>query len=113
MKNKIANNTSKRIAAAGTNSNTKFKWSDDFVQDLLKALSSFKTVVEFQKEEFNANKPRQYEEVRKEIVEINKRYVEYFGAVSFSALIFSIGCLTLLFLNNISFLIIFSDIDNR
>ena len=35
---KMANNTSEHVAAAGTDSNTKFKWSDDFVVDLLKAL---------------------------------------------------------------------------
>ena len=29
--------------------NTKFKWSDDLVEDLLKAPSSFKTALEFQK----------------------------------------------------------------
>ena len=43
MKNKMANNTSKHIAAAGVDSNTKFKWPDDLVEDLLKALSNFKT----------------------------------------------------------------------
>ena len=36
--NKMANNTCKHVVAAGTDSNTKFKWSDDFVVDLLKAL---------------------------------------------------------------------------
>ena len=74
---------------------------------------------------------------------VNERNVEYFGAVflrlfpnhkdddeetdvsptllsffvyffsALLALIFSIGCLALLFQNNISFLLIFSDIDNR
>ena len=38
--------------------------------------------MEFQNKNFNAEKPRQYEEVRKEIVEINEFYVEYFGPVS-------------------------------
>ena len=42
MKNKMANNASEQVAAAGADSNTKFKWSDDLVQDLLKALSNLK-----------------------------------------------------------------------
>ena len=39
MKNKMGNNTSKYIAAVGTDSNTKFKWLVDLV-DLLEALSN-------------------------------------------------------------------------
>ena len=78
MKSKMANDTSEHVAAAGTDSNTEFKWSDDLVEDLLKALSNFKTVMEFQNKDFNADKPRQYEEVHKKIVIINERYVEYF-----------------------------------
>ena len=35
MKNKMASNTSEHVAAAGTESNTKFKWSDGLVEDLL------------------------------------------------------------------------------
>ena len=38
MKNNMASNTNKHVAAAGTDSETKFKWSDDLVEDLLKAL---------------------------------------------------------------------------
>ena len=30
----MANNTSEQVAAACTDSNTKFKWSDDLVEDL-------------------------------------------------------------------------------
>ena len=48
MKNKIANNTSKHVTAAGTDSNTIFKCSDDLAEDLAKTLSNFKTVMEFQ-----------------------------------------------------------------
>ena len=48
---------SEHVAAAGTKSDTKFKCSDDFVEDLLKALSNFKTVMEFQNKDFNADKP--------------------------------------------------------
>ena len=66
VKNEMANNTSEHVAAADTNSNTILRWLDDFVKDLLKALSNFKSVMEFQNKDFNANKPCQYEEVRKE-----------------------------------------------
>ena len=48
MRNKLANNTSEHAVAAGTDSNSKFKWSDDLFEDLLKALSNFKTVSMFQ-----------------------------------------------------------------
>ena len=44
MKNKLVNNSSEQVAAACTDSNSKFKGSDDLVEDLLKALSNFKTV---------------------------------------------------------------------
>ena len=43
----MVNNTSEHIVAAGTDSNTNFHWTDGFVEDLLKALSNFKTVIEF------------------------------------------------------------------
>ena len=36
MKNKLANNTDQHVAAAGTDSNSKFKCSDDLAEDLLK-----------------------------------------------------------------------------
>ena len=42
MKNKNPNNTSEQVAAAGTDSNIKFKWSDALVEDLF----NFKTVME-------------------------------------------------------------------
>ena len=38
------------------------------VEDLLAAPSNFKTIMEFQNKDFNADKPRQYKEVRKELV---------------------------------------------
>ena len=66
MKSRVTNNTSDRVAATGTDSNIIFKWSDDLIEDLLKALSSFKTVMEFQNKDFNGDKPCQYEKVRKE-----------------------------------------------
>ena len=40
MKNKMGNNTSKYVAAVGTDLNTKLKWLDDLVDDLLEALSN-------------------------------------------------------------------------
>ena len=43
----MVNNTKEHIAAAGTDSNTKFRWSDDLVEDLLKALSNFETMMHF------------------------------------------------------------------
>ena len=55
----MANNTS-GLVAAGTKSNTNFKWSDDLVEDLLKALRNFKKVMEFHNKDFYADKPRQY-----------------------------------------------------
>ena len=64
-----------------TDLNTNFNWWDDLVEDLLKALSNFKIVMEFQKD-FSADKLRQCEKVRKKIVRINERYVEYLGPVS-------------------------------
>ena len=44
----------------------RFKWLDNLAEDLLKALSNFKTVIGFQNKDFNVDKPRQYEEVRNE-----------------------------------------------
>ena len=58
-----------RVAGTGTDSNTIFKWSDNLVEDLLKALSNFKTVMESQNKDFNAKNPCRYTEVRKEICE--------------------------------------------
>ena len=55
-----------RVAGTGTDSNTIFKWSDNLVEDLLKALSNFKTVMESQNKDFNAENPCRYAEVRKE-----------------------------------------------
>ena len=55
VKNKIANNTNKHVAAEGTDSNKKFKWLDDLFEDLLKALINFKTVMEFQNKDFNTD----------------------------------------------------------
>ena len=59
MRNEMANNTSEYLAAASTESNTKFKWSDELIEDWLRAFSHFKTVMGFQNKNFNADKPRQ------------------------------------------------------
>ena len=55
---------------------------DDLAEDLLKAPSNFKTVMEFHNKDFNVDKPPQYEEARKEIIKMNARHVEDFGPVS-------------------------------
>ena len=65
MKNKMGNNTSKHVAAAGTYSNTKFRWQDDLLEDLLKALGNFKTVMKFQNKDFNANYANRRKYVKK------------------------------------------------
>ena len=57
MKNKTTYNTIEHAAAADIDSNTKLKWSDDLTKHLLKALSNFKTAMEFQNKDFNTNKP--------------------------------------------------------
>ena len=66
---------------------TKFKWSDKLVNDLLNALSNFKSTMEFKSKDFNADKPRQYEEVRKEIVRIDSDNEKYFGPVDLPTLL--------------------------
>ena len=43
VKNKMA--SEHKQARASTNSNTKFNWSDNLAEDLLKAPSNFKTVI--------------------------------------------------------------------
>ena len=65
---------------------SKFKWSDKLVNDLLNTLSNFKSTVEFKSKDFNADKPRQYEEVRKEIVRIDSDNEKCFGPVDLPAL---------------------------
>ena len=82
MKNKMANKKRGHVAAAYIDSNTKFKLSDGLNEDLLKAVSNFKRAIKFHNKDFSANKPRQNEEVRKEIVKNNERYVKYFEQVS-------------------------------
>ena len=65
---------------------SKFKWSDKLVNELLNALSNFKSTMEFKSKDFNADTPRQYEEVRKEIVRIDSDNEKYFGPVDLHTL---------------------------
>ena len=113
-------------AVAGIDSNTKFKWPVDLVKDLLKALSNFKIVIEFQNLEIKGNKGSLLTKFHRSNVDlvafISLHICHFYSDVSptlsffvfsFSALIFPIGCLALLFPYNVSFLLIFSDVDNR
>ena len=59
----------------------KFKWTDELVEDLLKCLGQYKTTMEFKGKDFNADKPRQYEEVRGLIVMMKENYTTLFGPV--------------------------------
>eukprot|EP00112_Aurelia_sp_Birch-Aquarium-sp1_P017764 Seg4156.1 transcript_id=Seg4156.1/GoldUCD/mRNA.D3Y31 product="hypothetical protein" protein_id=Seg4156.1/GoldUCD/D3Y31 len=43
----------------------KFKWNNEMVLKLLDSLKEFKATMEFNNFDFNADKPRQYEEVRR------------------------------------------------
>ena len=67
--------------------NSKFKWTEKLVKDLLTELISSETTTGFQGKDFNANKPQKYEEVLKELVRINKRHLEYFGPLNISGLL--------------------------
>ena len=44
-----------------------FKWNSEIVEDLIDALQNYKAVWEYQCLEFNANKVKQYEEIRKNL----------------------------------------------
>ena len=68
MNDKTGNTLREHVIVAGTDSNSKLKWLDDLVEDLLKAASNIKTVMEFQNKDFKADKPCQYKEVHKKIV---------------------------------------------
>ena len=57
----------------------KFKWTDELVEDLLKCLGQYQTTIEFKGKNFNAEKPRQYEEVRGLMVKMNESYTTLFG----------------------------------
>ena len=55
---------------AATESGKKFSWTAKLVENLIKSLSDFKTRMEFMNRDFNGDKPRQYEEIRKEMARI-------------------------------------------
>jgi len=48
----------------------KFLWTSDLIENLIKCLSDYKTRMEFMNKDFNADKPRQYEEIRREMARI-------------------------------------------
>ena len=54
-------------AAAGTK---KFSWTSELIDNLIKSLSNYKIRMEFMNKEFNGDKPRQYEEIRKDMARI-------------------------------------------
>ena len=60
----MAENTSKQRVQNKVENASKFKWTDELVEDLLKCLGQYKTTMEFNGKDLNAEKPRQYEEVR-------------------------------------------------
>lgn len=60
---------------------SKFKWSDELVDDLLNCIGEFKTSMEYKGKDFNSDKPRQYEEVRKLMVKMKEDYSIFFGPV--------------------------------
>ena len=42
----------------------RFKWNSEMVEDLIDALQNYKTVCKYQGLDFNADKVKQYEEIR-------------------------------------------------
>ena len=45
--------------------NMKFKWTSELIESLITSLAAFETRMEYNNVDFNADKPRQYEEIRK------------------------------------------------
>ena len=56
----------------------RFKWNSEMVEDLIDALQNYKTVCKYQGLDFNADKVKQYEEIRKNLA---RKYKEesFFG----------------------------------
>ena len=77
----MAENTSKETVKNKAENANKFKWTDELVEDLMKCLGQYKTTMEFKGKVFNADKPRQYEEVRGLMVKMNESYTTLFGPV--------------------------------
>jgi hypothetical protein len=68
-RNKSKNSTAKKNsqnsqAKKKTKATSKFKWSEEMVQDLLDGLLEYKTQMEFNNFDLNADKNKQYEAVR-------------------------------------------------
>ena len=63
----------------------KFKWNDEMVRELLDSLREFKATMEFNNFDFNADKPRQYEEVRRILSKKYSEQPELFGPDSNAA----------------------------
>jgi hypothetical protein len=68
-RNKSKNSTAKKNsqnsqAKKKTKATSKFKWSEEMVQDLLDGLLEYKTQMEFNNSDFNADKNKQHEAVR-------------------------------------------------
>ena len=59
MKNKTANNKRARCSSRLRFKYQIKKWLNDLVEDLLKVLSNFKTVMVLHNKDFNVDKPRQ------------------------------------------------------
>ena len=45
----------------------RFEWNSEMVKDLIDALQNYKAVCKYQDLDFNANKVKQYEEIRKNL----------------------------------------------
>ena len=68
---------------AATESGKKFSLTAKLVEKLIKSLSDLKTRMEFMNKDFNGDKPRQYEEIRKEMERIYCSIdIKMFGPVS-------------------------------
>ena len=62
---------------------TKFKWTIEMVDDLLHALGEFKANMEYRSVDFNADKTKQYEAVRKAMARKNSfGDVDLFGFIA-------------------------------
>ena len=61
----------------------KFLRTSDLIENLIKSLSDYKTRMEFMNKDFNADKPRQYEETRREMARIHSDIdIKMFGPES-------------------------------
>ena len=58
------NNGAAKEKTQNTQTTRKFKWSEEMVQDLLDGLLDYKTQMEFNNSDFNADKSKQYEAVQ-------------------------------------------------